>query len=306
MIPKITTNHKVPFLFPSHIITQILRYSLIKVSKLLVYIDYESSTLINISIIIKPGKVTVKYDDNPEHVLNSKITKVQILCSQEWLQLLYVLNDTPDTVKRLILQTLTIFPTKLLLIIHVLMTMSHADINLLLLKTFFDPKCFSYSYTIHTYVNIGTSTRTLLCYSKFCGYEYNPYDMSKYLIQYFDKTHNMHTQLEERPMARSLCYNDDWLIDQDMNYYVVTMTYHPKMTYICQIKDSRVSLFVYAVNENEYNLQRTSTLDSMNNQIIILCGSTSTLSAFIAKIKFTTHLTPTISLHHILVDNKLC
>src|SRR5579863_5241962 len=152
MIPKIT--HDVPFLFPTPIIIQILKYTLIKVPKLLTFtknaITRGIYILNDVSITIKPNKITAKYNDHAVHSLNNKIIKVQIFCSKEWLQVMYVLNNISETVKQLILHTLTLFPTKLLLIIHVLMTISHIDINLSLLRTFFNPNNFGYSYNIHT------------------------------------------------------------------------------------------------------------------------------------------------------------
>lgn len=236
MIPKIVTSEYI------HLSPQLQ-------AQILYCVATNMSTCINlwkVSIQINPNNVVIKHYNN-----NIKIT-----CSHEWIQMVHVLNNITLNTKKLLFQIFGKFSNKLLLIINVMLSMQHDDIIFTMLMVMFEQLQFDYTYTVETYVNDNNILKTLLYYSKLCGFEYNPHNISKRLIYYFDNTYHIHDKHDELTKAKEIC-GPDWtfawlckVIDPDQKLYLMNRDETNNVLVIGKINNIDISIFVYIIDNN--------------------------------------------------------
>lgn len=159
---------------------------------------------------------------------------------------MHILNNTTSETKVLILRVFNKFPGKLLLIIDVILSIQHCDIRHTLLMIIFGRLQFDHTYDICTYVNIDGYVKSMLCYSKICGFEYNPYCMSNHLINYFDNTYNIHDDKVRSNQS----------IDPEFTggLYLISTSEYNKLRIVGCVKELEVSLFVYFVDISLYTI----------------------------------------------------
>lgn len=245
MIPKVTIPDCVPLTITPQLQAQILHCVASDISKYL-NVTHECS------IHITPNNIILEHDNN----------KIAVTCLPEWIQVMYVLNNLSLNTKTSILQLLKIVPTKLLMMIDVIMLIQHIDIRLILLRTIFDQMQYGHTYNIHTFVNNNNTLELLLCYSKCSGYEHNPYNLSKRLINYVDNTYNIYEKEIEDTKAAEIC-GPKWVIDSEQQLYLTAILNVHKMISVAQIKGSKISSFIYIIN----NVSSTSELENKIDEI---------------------------------------
>ena len=298
MIPKIITSNLIPLSLSPYTIAYILKCVATKRCFSLLTTDIDLVT-----IETKSNKIVAKYDTNDYF----------IICSPEWVQVMHILINLSPGTKKLILRTIRLFPEKMLIIIHLLMCaqemfpihddvlIPYNDISLLLLKSFFNN--MGYTYAIHTYIITDDIPEFTLCYSKFCGYEHNPYQMSKYLTNYFDKTHNLnYNKLAcEDVIDMGLC-NSKWMIDPELMIYLLTKGCDEKHITVGQIYDTKVSISLYMINIDTPHFQPNEP--DVRSYLRSLYASGGNFYQHV--LTTNNNIVNNIQIHHIIKDNKLC
>lgn len=242
-----------------------------------------SSEIIDDNIIIKCNS----YRD-----IDNKPTKILISYSTEWFNIMYVLHNTNAHTKKLLLDALRVFPSKLLLIIRAIITISHVDIRYLLLHTFI--QSVGLSYSIHTCAEHNGNKMMILCYSIFCGHVLcDKHDISRNVIKFVNETYDHFSTHKE--LAKAL-FPNNWSVDDTNKIYLISVIRDPFTLILGQIKESHVMLFLYVVNSNDIILNLVDDLLSIKR------GSTPNFLTFVAK---------QITIDHIqnnwnLIDDKLC
>src|SRR5579863_5462357 len=123
MIHKITIPERISFTINSFLQAQILYYMTKNLSIRIVLCDY----VINVT----PNKIVLESGG-----------EFEVLCSQKWITVMRVLNNVSLDTKELILRALRNCPSKLLLIIDVVLNMCHCDIIFTILDMMFDESIF--------------------------------------------------------------------------------------------------------------------------------------------------------------------
>ena len=278
MIRKVTTS--IPFVFTPHIQARILYY----VSK-------------NMSLCIKSHEHTIHITSNNIE-LEYGDSKVDILCLHEWITVMNVLNNISSYEKRLILRVLDKFPNKLLSIINVVLLMGHYDIMNIILMMIFDGLKYEQTYDIYTYIDKNGMIEPLLCYSKLCGFEHDPHDMSKYLINYFDKTYNIYDHKSACEKAKDIC-GLKWLVDPEQQLYLINVSNSTQITGVARVEKSEVAMYVYFVNNN----LSAPDLDKIYTPLELSHIESSSFYKFLMNELSVDHIR--IRLHHNLINGKL-
>lgn len=249
MLPKLT-RESIPFEFSPVVVVKMLMHITTNTCYSLSTTYFNKQSLISYDVIVKIelGKIIVEYDTY----------SVSISCSHEWVQVMHKLNNVSDNIKCLMLRALKLFPEKMLLIIHLLMfpqqifsiydiIFPHHDISSSLLNTFFNN--VGHTYTIHTYIDNDHGPEFKLYFEKFCGYEHNPYCISKYLIKYFDNVHHLSDKDFhcEYAINMGLCQLRG-SIDPELRTYILCMNNITKHIIVSQTHNSFVSLLIYYIN----------------------------------------------------------
>ena len=222
-----------------------------------------------------------------------------VICSQEWITVMRVLNNISLDTKGLILRALGKFSSKLLLMIDVVLLMHHCDIIFVILDIIFDILRSGHTYEVYTYVNNKSIIKPLVCYSKLCGFEYNPYDMSKYLINYFDNARHIHNC--ERAKAKGIC-DSEWLIDPEQQLYLTMIANLGKTIIVGKINEVSSSIFAYFFDDDISYLDEHKIIVLSN--LTYYCSKGSCFHNF-----FTRRLNVdevNIQIYHNLVDGVLC
>lgn len=172
MIPKITVPKTVPFELSPRTIIQILKCIVTKTYESFITtfpslrlpvkanvgetteIDNTEHEYYYVNIDVEPDKITTSYIPKGQVIVQSEFWSYSgkwendiITYSRGWTQVMYVLINTTNDTKELILRALKLFPEKLLLMIHLLMSTQHLfligesiiphyDISTFLLSTF--------------------------------------------------------------------------------------------------------------------------------------------------------------------------
>lgn len=277
---KVTTS--IPFVFTSHMQALILYY-VAKNETFRMKITYSCE------IHITPNNIVLKCDDE----------ETKITCVQEWITVMYVLNTMASKTKYLVLEILEKYPEKLLLMIDVILMMGHCDIIFIMLMMIFELVQNGHTYEVFTYANKNDNIEPLLCYSKLCGFEYNPHNMSTCLIKYFDDTYNVSSYEKEIVRAKEIC-GSDWLIDPVRRLYLIQILTFKKIIVVGKVENSKVSIFAYLFNRVLWALKSdeaciTSTLES-------LCAEHSVFYKVHMKGSNIEH----VQIHHNIVDSVLC
>lgn len=322
MIPKIATPD-IPFKFESHTIVQILKHAVTKkcISFNTHEFDQDKSIIYTVIVKFDSGEVTAEYDTVLTKYISGKLVtdfnthNFSITCSPLWLQIMRILMHIPNSTKKSISRALKLFPEKLLLIIHLLISTQHIfpihlllqthelipqhDISSSLLRTFFDN--VGHTYTIYTYIVTNNEPKNVLCYSKFCGYEHNPYNISKKLIQFFDDIHSLkNDDFNCHTIQKLGLFQPSGIIDPVSNIYLIC-TWHIKSIIVGQIYDSKISMLTYQiVTDIPYYYGYDMITEYMKNTR----KHHNDFRELVTKING--HVPDDIQIHHLMIDDKLC
>lgn len=225
----------------------------------------------------------------------------EVLCLHEQSLMMNVLNSVSICTKTWILRVLEKFPEKLLLMIDVVLSMGHSDIIFTVLCMIFNRMLYDHTYEVCTYVNRNGRIEPLLCYSKVCGFENDMYGMSKYLIKYFDETHDTYDYQRVYTSARNICGND-WLIDSEQRSYLLKLILLNKMIIIGKWGEFGISSVIYVIGSKP----NASVFDTeyINSQFKLACVEGSKFYEFVKGELDVESVN--IRLHHNIVDGKLC
>ena len=238
------------------------------------------------------GSIHITKDVVLEHDNN----KIALLCSSKWIQVTRALFGTSQDTKTTILRLIKTFSIELLTIINAVISIQHCDIVTILLRIIFNQDYFNQTYT---YINHNDKTELLLCYSKFCSQEYDPYNISTYLINYFDQTHEITNVDDERTKAEKM-YGPSWLVDPIKKLFLISIMESYKMITVGGIEDNKVSIFAYFVNAN---------IPILNEKYISAYIKSAYCKGrvFNSLVKRISNVVPkSAQIHHKLINNKLC
>lgn len=281
MIPKLIIPYHVSL--SPQLQAQILYYVAINTPRTIISYDHEGE------IIITSKNVMLKHNDD----------NVTLTCSQEWVQVMYVLNNISFNTIISISKVLEQFSTKFFLTLDVIMMIQHIDIRLTLSRVIFDQMQHGHTYEVRTYVNDG---KLLPCYSKYSGYEHDPYLISKHMINYFDQTYNVYEQVSDTLKAREIC-GPNWLIDPEQQLYLISVSSMYKVIHVGKIEDSKVSVFTYVI-DNNYILVNTD-IKKMTSKITKYYFTKWTTFRKLVETKIG-FVPDHVQIHHNLIGNKLC
>ena len=277
MIPKVTSD--VVSTFTAQIQAQILYYIATKTDVSLQYVGG--------SIIITSGNAALEWDNSV------------ILCSSEWVTIMSVLNNLSSDAKKLILRVLEKFSSKLLLMINVVLLMHHCDIIFVVLGVIFDELLFSQTYEVCTYINNNGRVESVVCYSRLCGFEYNPYRMSEHFINYFNSAHDTydHAHAKEKP-----CCDFDLTMDTEQKLYLLMSSNMGKNVIVGKVNGLSASIFVYFFDSDLSNDQKWTVPDI--SYLSSVCSRGQSYHTFFTKVLNVCDVD--IRIYHDIIDGKLC
>lgn len=246
----------------------------------------------NVSVRIDSIQVTsgiVKYGNNI------------VTCSQEWITVMNILNRASEYMKSCILKVLSRFSSKLLLMIDVVLSMRHCDIIFVLLMMIFDRLQCDHTYDVHTYINNNGAIESLLCYRKLYGFEWSIYGMSRGVINYVDKTHEICDYDRKYVETRNICGNN-WVIDSERELYLITISKKDKLIVVGGVKDGVIVRVVYFVN---FSLQEVDdNREFIDSQLKDYCAKGTKFYEFVKKELSVENVD--VRSHHNIVNGLLC
>lgn len=276
---KITISEHISFTISPSLQAQILRLVTTNVS---IYIGHAYSILVN------PNNVELIYDDN----------KVNIKCASQWVQVMYLLNNMSSKIKESLTQQLEKYWCKLSLMIEVAMSIQNNDVMCIILGMLFEKLQHEYTYDVHTYVNDNNGLKSILCFSKLYGHEYNPHNISNMLIKYLDKAIHLCNNAEE-------FINEDHIvekvIDSEQKMNLIVVSKQNRMMSVIKLDKSEVLLFVYIIDRS------IETLD--DNREYIQSQMKSIYESYVFHKFIEKELgfnQVNVRTHHNLIDDKLC
>lgn len=222
---------------------------------------YEQPSHMLSSEMVNDHNIIIKCDSYRD--ITRKPLKILFTCSTEYINIMRILNNTSTHNKKLLQRALNTFSSRLLLIIHAILTISHDDIKYLLLQIFIHN--MKNSWYIHTCAYNNGIKEMILCYAKFCGHVlYDKHNISRNIIEYVDKVDDNTQNYRE---LEKIMFSNDYVVDDDNKTYLVHTSYYPIKLILGQIKDSYVILFTYVINYKIGLRENTYYVNEIDNSL---------------------------------------